>query len=68
MAITIIDNGTMHFEVDDIILFHHRRDRVGISFKKPSMFGFHMQDSYKFSISLGDVRINESFLKQGFLI
>ena len=52
MATTIIDNGTMHFEVDDIIIFHHREGRVGISIKRPKVFGFRLHDSYEFSISL----------------
>jgi len=68
MATTILDTGTMHFEVDDLILFHHRGDRVGISLKKPLMFGFRIHDSYEFSISLGDIRISDLFLKQGFSI
>lgn len=68
MATTILDDGTMHFEVDDLILFFHREGRVGISLKKPLMFGFRIHDSYEFSISLGDVQISESLLKQGFSI
>ena len=68
MATTILDTDTMHFEVDALIFFHHHKDRVGISMKRPSMFGFHMHNSYEFSISLGDIRISDLFLKQGFLI